>query len=574
MAEQQQRGARVAPGDGAATAPEAQETPGARTAAATDGPDELEEQAERSSNAVSIIVIISRVTGFFRTTLQAWALGAGGIASAYTVANNLPNTLYELVMGGMLVTAFLPVYLNVKKRAGREGANEYTSNLLSIVGIFLAIVCVLCMVCASPIIWTQSVGADEAFETELAVWLFRWFACEILLYALSSLFSGALNAEREYIWSNAAPIFNNMITILSFVLYGYLVEYAGVAWNTAAIVLAIGNPLGVLVQVLVQMPSMRKRGIRLRLHVDLSDPALRETLSIGLPTLVVTFASTITTTVMSSSSLAATASGASISYYARVWYVLPYSIFAVPISVTMFTELSECFSQGALAKFKEYFANGVRKLFFTLIPFTMYLIVFAPCLVAVFASGRFDEEAVELTVGYLRTLALALPFHGLCTYLQKTCSAMLKMRFYALATCLAAAAQVLICVVCTPVFGLNAVAFSTVVFYGAIDLVTILNLRRELGRLGLGSVVRATGRALVFGLAGSLVGQLVLNGLAVLAGPCEGALRGVLYAAAGGIPALLVTFGIAYLMGMSDAPFFDALFGRAERVAKRLLGRA
>ena len=535
----------------------------------TGEPDELEKQADRSSNAVSVIVIISRITGFFRTTLQAWALGAGGIASAYTVANNLPNTVYELVLGGMLVTAFLPVYLNVKKKLGREGANEFTSNLLSLVLIFTAAVCVLCFICAGAIIWTQSAGADEEFETELAVWFFRWFLCEIIFYALSSLFSGVLNAEREYIWSNAAPIFNNLITIASFVIYGYLVEYQGVAWTSAVIVLAIGNPLGVAVQMAVQIPALYKRGVRFRFHIDLHDPALRETISIGLPTLVVTFASTITTSVMSSAALSVTASGASISYYARVWYVLPYSIFAVPISVTMFTELSDCYAEKRIGKFKEYFANGVRKLFYTLIPFTMFLIVFAPCLIAVFDNGSFTEEEVELTVGYLRCLALALPFQGLVTYLQKTCSAMLEMKLYAVATCIAAAVQVAICLLLTPIFGLYMVALSTLFFYAAIDIVTLVSLRRSLGKLGLRSVVKSSLRAIVFGLAGSLVGELILMGCEMWIGPCEGIVRGVLYAVLGGIPACLVTYGIPYLMGVRDAPFFDGIFNRIKGVFSR-----
>lgn len=65
----------------------------------------------RSAALMSGLVIVSRITGFFRTWGQAYALGVTIISSAYTVANNLPNQLYELVMGGMLITAFLPVYM-------------------------------------------------------------------------------------------------------------------------------------------------------------------------------------------------------------------------------------------------------------------------------------------------------------------------------------------------------------------------------------------------------------------------------------------------------------------------------
>ena len=83
-------------------------------------------QVGRSTALMSALVIVSRLTGFLRTWGQAYALGVTVTASCYSVANNLPNQLYEIVIGGMLVTAFLPVYLSVKQRAGTKGASAYT----------------------------------------------------------------------------------------------------------------------------------------------------------------------------------------------------------------------------------------------------------------------------------------------------------------------------------------------------------------------------------------------------------------------------------------------------------------
>lgn len=526
------------------------------------------ERAEKSSNMMSALIIVGRITGFVRTTAQAWALGLTGLASAYTVAATMPNMLYELVVGGMLITSFLPVYVSVKKSLGRSGAGEYASNLLSLVLILMGILTVVSFVFAAPIIWTQSAGAAEDFDFGLSVWFFRWFVCEIILYALSSIISGVLNAERDYFWSNAAPILNNVITISSFSFYGYLVNIAGVAWHDAVIVLAVGNPLGVAAQVLAQVPALRRHGVRLRLRVDLRDPALRQTLSIGIPTLVVTFASFPTTAVMSSCALSVTAAGASIAYYARVWYVLPFSIFAIPLSVSLFTELSDCRVNGDRAGFLSCLSGGVRKILFTLVPMAMFLVTFAPCLIAVFASGAFDAESTEQTVRYLQAMALALPLYGLSSYLQKVCSSMMRMNFYAAATCVAAVIQVVACLWLTPMYGLYVVPVSSVLFYGAIDLVTMARLRSELGPMGMRPVCASVARAFVFGFAGSLVGAGIIALLGAFAGPCEGMLRGVLYAAAGGIPALVVTYGTAFMLHMSDAPFFDALFSRVLRRAR------
>ena len=527
----------------------------------------VEKKAEKSSNIVSILVIIGRITGFFRTSVQAWAIGALGLASAYTVANNLPNLLYELVMGGMLITSFLPVYMSVKSKRGKQAAADYASNLTSIVVLVMLVVLVLSLVFAAPIVWTQSAGATEGFDSELAIYFFRWFAIEVVLYALSSLISGVLNAERDYFASNVAPILNNVITIAGFLVYGFLVNDLGLPMGRAIVVLAIANPLGVAVQVLAQVPTLMRHGVTLRPHINLHDPALGETLKIGLPTLVLMLISTPTAAVTSSCALSVTPAGASIAYYARVWYVLPFSIFAIPISVTMFTELSSSYMAGKLDTFKGYLASGIRKIVFTLVPMTLYLIVFAPYLVAVFTAGSFSGEAAQQTATYLQCLALALPFYGLSSYLQKACSSMIKMNFYMVATIVATVLQIAMCVGLTPLWGLYVVPISSTFFYGSVVIVTLLYIRRELGSIGMKSIAATAVRAFMLGLLGSLVGILILVVLRRVVGPCQGVLLGALYCVVGGIPSVIVTFGLAYAQGISEAPFFDALFGR---IARRL----
>ena len=419
-----------------------------------DGEDETLKQADSSSILVSALVIVSRITGFFRTTMQAWALGATGVASAYTVANQMPNFLYELVVGGMLITSFLPVYINVKTKLGKKGA---------------------------------------------------------------------------------------------------------------AIVLAVGTPLAVAVQVFCQVPALRRHGLRLSLRVNLHDPALKDTLSIGLPTLVATLAAAPTTAIMSSCALSVTPAGASIAYYSRVWYVLPYSIFAIPITVTMFTELSSSFLAGRTDRFRDYVVEGTKKILFTLVPCAMLLIVFAEPLIAVFASGQFTDEDALLTAHYLQALSLALPLYALSSYVQKVCSSMMRMGLFAAATVVGSVLQVVICLWLTPVWGLYVVPVSSSFFYGAIDVVTLLQVRAKLGGLRMRSVFVSVARALALGALGCLVGVAILAALTHAFGPCRGVVRGLLYAAAGGFPALAVTFGGATLLGISDAPLFDALFSRLFR---------
>ena len=525
--------------------------------------EERDAQVGRSTALMSALVIVSRLTGFLRTWGQAYALGVTVTASCYSVANNLPNQLYEIVIGGMLVTAFLPVYLSVKQKQGTKGASAYTSNLVSIVLVLMGAVTILGFIFARQVVWTQSFTATEEFDTDLAIYFFRFFAIEVVLYALSSIFSGVLNAERDYFWSSAAPIFNNFVTTASFLAYAFLVESKP---QLALVILALGNPLGVAVQVLMQMPSLRAHGIRLTPYINLRDPALKDTLSIGVPSLVVMLCSFETVSVMNSASLSVTAVGASVSYYARLWYTLPYAILVVPITTAMFTELSDSVSQGDMDSYRRGVGTGSAKIIFLMIPFALYLIVFAEPLITLLAAGRFAPDEIEMTATYLKALSVSLPVYGICTYLQKVCSSIRRMGLYAGAHVVAAVFQTIVCLALAPVFGLWIVAFSSTIYMIVVDVVSFASLRRTLGPLGLASVVLAFLRACAFGVAGAAVGWAILR-LAphALGFISSSTLRALLSIFAGGIPAVLVTFGLAFALHVPEVAVLGRLIARITR---------
>ena len=296
------------------------------------------ESVGRSARLMTGLIIVSRVTGFIRTWVMGVALGVSLLSTSYQVAQNLPAMLYDLVMGGMLVTAFLPVYMDVRRKRGKRSSEEYVGNLLGILLLFLGILSLAASVFAPAFIWTQSFMSGDADGMDTAVLFFRFFAFQILFYGLSSVFSGVLNAHRDYFWSNLGPILNNVVVIAGFALFPVL---EGVSEMLAIIVLAVSATLGVFVQMACQIPALHRRGIRPRIHVDFHDPALRQTLALGIPTLVATVCTFLTTSVQNAAALVVQPeTGASVISYARLWYTLPYALLAVSLTTALYTELA------------------------------------------------------------------------------------------------------------------------------------------------------------------------------------------------------------------------------------------
>lgn len=530
----------------------------------------LERSVSSSAMLISVCVIVSRITGFFRTWAMAFALGSTFLASSYQVANNLPNSLYELVVGGMLVTAFLPVYVSVRKKLGQEGANAYASNLLSLTLLFLSIAAVLCIVFSAQLIYTQSFLSDQA-QMSTSVFFFQFFAIQIVFYGVGAIVSGLLNASRDYLWSSIAPAFNNLIVIVTFLAYAFIAPSNP---TLALYIIAIGNPAGVFLQMAIQIPALKRNGVRIRFHIDWHDPALRETLQIGVPAVIVMATSFGITSVQTAVAYHVASNGPTIIAYARLWFTLPYAFLAVPITTSMFTELAEMIAARNMDGFKHGVINGSRQIVFLTIPFALYLIVFAAPLVTMYTVGAFTGDAVAAVAYYLAALAVSLPFYSVNTYLQKTFSALRRMKHFAVINIVCALIQIASTVFFgayvfgNSPFGMEAIALSECLFFLVSDVICFAYLRRNYGHLGLKGLVSSSVQGLVLGLAGAAVGYavayLLLPGLI---GGYEGSLvRALITVVAGGIAALAVTFGAALAL---HVPGVQAV----QTIIRKVLGR-
>ena len=527
-----------------------------------------------SAALMSVCVLFSRITGFLRTWAMAFALGSSFLSSSYQVANNLPNMLYELVMGGMLVTAFLPVYVSVKKKSGDAAGNEYASNLLTIVTLFLGALSLLCMIFPSFVIYTQTFYSDQS-ETTQATFFFQFFAVQLVFYGASSIVSGLLNANRDYLWSSIAPVANNVIVIATFLAYAFV---APLNQELALYIIAIGNPLGVFVQMAIQLPALKRNGIRLKPHVNLHDPALRETLGIGGPTFLVMIISFATVSVMNAASYCFAVDGPSVLAYARLWYTLPYSFLAIPITTAMFTELSEMKADGDMGGVVNAISSGCAQIMFLLVPFALYLIVFSVPLVTLYHVGAFTMENISSIASYLAVLALALPFYGISSYLQKVFSSLRKMGVFAALNFLAGAVQIALTALAawTTTNGsanpatIESIALASAAFYLVGDGALLVYLRVHLGHIGSKRVFRATFAGLALGGLGALVGWGALTALQAFAGPLTGSLaQAFAYIVVGGVASLVVTFGLAAKLHIEEASFITDLVGKVARKLRR-----
>ena len=508
----------------------------------------------RSAGLMTALTIVSRITGFIRTWAMAAAIGMSLLSSSYQVANNLPNMLYELVMGGMLVTAFLPVYMGVRREQGREASNEYVGNLLGILLLLLGGISLLGTVFAPGFIWTQSFLSGDGGNMETAAFMFRFFAIQILFYGMGSVFSGVLNAHRDYFWSTFAPVLNNVIVIASFM--GFAPVSAQFGEQAGIILISAGTTLGVFVQMACQIPALGKHGVHPHIHIDFKDPALRQTIALGIPTLLATVCMFVSTSITNAAALVVQPeTGPSVIAYARLWYTLPYALIAASLSTALYTELSHDAQEKDYDSVRSGISRGVAQMLFFLIPFALYLIVFARPLNMIYCAGKFDESGVALVSEFLVYLAFSLPLYGVVVLMQKSFSALLDMKPYSrycLYSAIGQAGSVLLFGVVLG-YGMPAIALSYVVDYVILVGCSLWWLRRRLHGLRVKSILHGCFFGLLLGGLGAAAGAGVMWALEHYIGALGGSILITLgYVCVAGVVSLAVTFGLAILLKMPE----------------------
>lgn len=525
-----------------------------------------------SAAIISVCTIISRITGFARTWAMAFALGATFLSSSYQVANNLPNMLYELVMGGMLTTAFLPVYMSIKRKMGRSYGRKYASNLLTLVVLLMGVLSLLCILFPAQVIYTQTFFSDQD-EMSTSVFFFQFFAIQLVFYGASSIISGLLNANRDYIWGAIAPVFNNLVVIATFIAYAFVAPENP---TLALYIIAIGNPAGVALQLFIQLPGLHRNGILLKPRIDFHDPGLGETIRLGVPALLNTVIGFVVVSVGNAAAYTFADNGPSVIAYSRLWFTFPYSFLAIPVATAMFTELSAMQADDDRPGVVRGIISGSSQIFFLMIPFAMYLIAFAQPLVGLYRIGAFTGDAVGQIASYLAVMAVALPFYGVNTYIQMAFSSIRKMTVCSVIVFVASILQIgviLGSVYLRDSFGLSMemIAVGTIVSYVVGDVVSFAYLCRYYrGTMHMRSVWVACLRACAVGLPGAVVGGAIYHVLDTFAFSASGnVLLTFIYIVVAGTVALAITFAPAIKRDWPEAAFITNIWKKAMRLLRR-----
>lgn len=354
-----------------------------------------EDRIGRASAFLASGTIVSRILGFVKAALLAAVIGAGGAgANAFAAANQLPNTIYAVVAGGVLSAVLVP--LIVRSAAHRDGGVAYINKIMTL-GLVILAAAALVATLLTPLL-TALVGSrmtDGVFS--LAVAFGYWCLPQIFFYGMYSLLGEVLNAKRVFGPFTWVPVLNNIVALAGLAVFALVfgsdpdgLRTAG-EWSPGMIALLAGSAtLGVAVQALVLFWFWRRAGLRYRPDFAWRGVGLRSTAGVASWTfgmlLLTTVAGFVETSVVGIS--AASPDEASVSMQQTAWliFMLPHSVITVSIATAYFTRMSEHAATGDLRKVRNDLSSAVRGVGVILMIATAVLMVCAFLFARVFSS--------------------------------------------------------------------------------------------------------------------------------------------------------------------------------------------
>lgn len=452
-------------------------------------PDNPPASLARNTAVMAAGTLLSRVTGFGRLFALAYALGFTRLTDTYNLANITPNIVYELVLGGVLSATLVPVFVSrLSKNTSEDEAWHGISAVVTATAAVLVVVSMLFFVLAPLLIRLYTVGNQGASADEqraVATSLLRMFAPQVAFYGMVTVTTALLQARRRFAVPMFAPVLNNLVVIIVLLALPHVVEdvsLSGVGNDAGALaLLGIGTTLGVAAMALVQLPALRRAGVRLRFVWEPRHPAVTTILRLSGWTFGLVAANQLALAIVL---ILANGRAGDVAAYqaAQVFFLLPYGVFAVSVMSAMLPDMSERWSVGDLQGLRQRVGVGLRTIAAVMVPAAVgYLCLARPIVSVVLDHGALRSSSAETTSDVLGLLAFGLPAYASYLFFMRTYQAMQDTRSMCVLYAVENALNIVLALALYPLLGVQGLALAHALAYTGGSIVTLLHLHRRAG---------------------------------------------------------------------------------------------
>jgi putative peptidoglycan lipid II flippase len=439
----------------------------------------------RSSVVVGIGTATSRVTGLMWRAAAAYAIGLTALSGTYAFANETPNMLYELLVGGVLTATLVPQFVR-HLQDDDEDASSAVVTVSMLVLLLAAAVGVLVAPLIAELMTLRVTGAQQGPQRELATDLIRLFMPQIALYGLAALATALLQARRRFAAAAFAPVLNNLVLIGLFLALPRLahrpISVEHVLSDTPLLLyLGLGTTAGVAAMALGLLPALRGARVHLRFLPSWRHPAVVTVLRLSGWTVGYVMANQVALWVVLI--LANGQAGGPAAYLlAYTLFQLPHGLLAVSIMTTAGPELAAAARD--LPALRHRFARSLRLVLTVVIPAAAVSVALArPAVVALLQRGVFSGHDSVLVANTVIAFAVGLPFFSAYLFALRGFYSLQDTRTPFVLNCLENAVNIGLALALWGSLGIPGLGYAFSGAYAVAAVVTLAVLSRRIGGL-------------------------------------------------------------------------------------------
>ena len=377
----------------------------------------VKRQLLKSASIIAFATAISRICGYLRDQRITLLLGTSPAADAFILAFRIPNLIRRMTGGGALSASFIPVFTRRLRESSREEALAFARRMLWTIAAVMAVVAVLGAVFSRQVVYVFTLFGATQMRWHMAVYLNRIIFPCVLFVAIAALLGAVLNSFHIFgIPAATGAVFNLAIIAFSFgFLYRPIMRWAPAGFRSPAVALAAGVLIGTVLQFVIQVPAVAKRGMKFAPLISLKDPAVRKVGKLMAPAFFgmgVYQINFFVDTVFATSSRMPAGSVTSLYIADRVMELVLGS-YAIAMSTALLPTMSKQAAEGQVEEMKHTFAFSLRIVSFITIPAAVGLILLRrPIVQVLFEHGRFVAESTALTAHALLFYSVGLPAYA------------------------------------------------------------------------------------------------------------------------------------------------------------------
>jgi putative peptidoglycan lipid II flippase len=462
--------------------------------------------------------IAGRILGLVRTSLFAFVFGTSMTSDAYLQAFLVPDLIFNVVAGGALSSAFIPIFTQymIGERDERT-AWRIASSALNLALAIMCLLAVLAMFLAPWLVPLYNPGVKPE-EMQLIISLTRIMLLQSVIMGGGVIINSVLYARQNFLLPAVGTVLYNVGLIIG-LLPGFFLTFVGrsEAHTTFAVYAAtVGVVLGALLQVGVQIPGIVKERMRYTFSFDWNHPGVRQIGRQMLPRVLnaamlyfSTFVDRGLILLLAAGPFVLNPQGLITQYYqALQLMLLPLGIFGMAISTAAFPTMAENVTLGRLDRVRAIIEDTLRTILFMSIPSSVGLIVLGlPVIQVLLQHGAFNLDSATSTSVPLAFFALGLAGLASVEILTRSFYAFRDSKTPVMVSVAQFVLKILLSLILLnllkwgPSWGLGSLAFATSVAGSLEAAVLLWLLQKKIGMLGLRKLAMFTGRVLLASLA-------------------------------------------------------------------------